>query len=240
MDSRLLNILLDSFPKILLPGLTMTLPLTAIAFSIAMVIAVAAALAQFARVPVITQICRLYIWIFRGTPLLVQLFVVFYGLTKVGITMAPFPAAVLVFSLNEGAYCAETVRASLEAVPAGQLEAGLCAGLSYLQTMRRIILPQAMRTAFPPLSNSLIAMVKDTSLAANITVVEMFMATQRIVARTYEPLALYIEVGLIYLLFCTVLTGLQHMGERRLSITAERRKEPWYRHVISQSRFRRR
>lgn len=150
MDSRLLNILLDSFPKILLPGLTMTLPLTAIAFSIAMVIAVAAALAQFARVPVITQICRLYIWIFRGTPLLVQLFVVFYGLTKVGITMAPFPAAVLVFSLNEGAYCAETVRASLEAVPAGQLEAGLCAGLSYLQTMRRIILPQAMRTAFRP------------------------------------------------------------------------------------------
>ena len=169
MDSRLLNILLDSFPKILLPGLTMTLPLTAIAFSIAMVIAVAAALAQFARVPVITQICRLYIWIFRGTPLLVQLFVVFYGLTKVGITLAPFPAAVLVFSLNEGAYCAETVRASLEAVPAGQLEAGLCAGLSYLQTMRRIILPQAMRTAFPSLSNSLIAMVKDTSLAANIT-----------------------------------------------------------------------
>ena len=207
MDSRLLNILLDSFPKILLPGLTMTLPLTAIAFSIAMVIAVAAALAQFARVPVITQICRLYIWIFRGTPLLVQLFVVFYGLTKVGITLAPFPAAVLVFSLNEGAYCAETVRASLEAVPAGQLEAGLCAGLSYLQTMRRIILPQAMRTAFPPLSNSLIAMVKDTSLAANITVVEMFRATEQINARVYEPLALYIEVGLIYLMFSTALTS---------------------------------
>ena len=204
MDSRLLNILLDSFPKILLPGLTMTLPLTAIAFSIAMVIAVAAALAQFARVPVITQICRLYIWIFRGTPLLVQLFVVFYGLTKVGITLAPFPAAVLVFSLNEGAYCAETVRASLEAV------------LSYLQTMRRIILPQAMRTAFPPLSNSLIAMVKDTSLAANITVVEMFRATEQINARVYEPLALYIEVGLIYLLFSTALTWLQRWGEKKL------------------------
>ena len=216
MDSRLLNILIDSFPKILIPGLTMTLPLTAIAFSIAMVIAVAAALAQFAKVPVITQICRLYIWIFRGTPLLVQLFVVFYGLPKVGITISPFPAAVLVFSLNEGAYCAETVRASLEAVPAGQLEAGLCAGLSYLQTMRRIILPQAMRTAFPPLSNSLIAMVKDTSLAANITVVEMFRATEQINARVYEPLALYIEVGLIYLLFSTALTWLQRWGEKKL------------------------
>ena len=216
MDSRLLDILVDSFPKILIPGLTVTLPLTAIAFSIAMVIAVAAALAQFARVPVITQICRLYIWIFRGTPLLVQLFVVFFGMPKIGITIDPFPAAVIVFSLNEGAYCAETVRAALESVPAGQLEAGLCAGLSYLQTMRRIILPQAMRTAFPPLSNSLIAMVKDTSLAANITVVEMLRATEQINARVYEPLALYIEVGLIYLLFSTVLTWLQRIGEKRL------------------------
>ena len=83
--------------------------------------------------------------------------------------------------------------------------------------MRRIVLPQALRTAFPPLSNSLIAMVKDTSLAANITVVEMFMTTQQIVARTYEPLALYIEVGLIYLLFCTILTKLQRVGEKRLN-----------------------
>ena len=213
---RLLDIILDSFWKILLPGLTVTIPLTAIAFSLAMVIAVAAALAQFARVPVATQLCRFYIWIFRGTPLLVQLFVVFYGLPKVGITIAPFPAAVLVFSLNEGAYCAETVRAALEAVPSGQLEAGYCAGLSYLQTMRRIILPQAMRTAFPPLSNSLIAMVKDTSLAANITVVEMLRATEQINARVYEPLALYIEVGLVYLLFSTVLTWLQRLGEQRL------------------------
>ena len=213
---RLLDIILDSFWKILLPGLTVTIPLTAIAFSLAMVIAVAAALAQFARVPVVRQLCRVYIWVFRGTPLLVQLFVVFYGLPKVGITIAPFPAAVLVFSLNEGAYCAETVRAALEAVPSGQLEAGYCAGLSYLQTMRRIILPQAMRTAFPPLSNSLIAMVKDTSLAANITVVEMLRATEQINARVYEPLALYIEVGLVYLLFSTVLTWLQRLGEQRL------------------------
>ena len=89
--------------------------------------------------------------------------------------------------------------------------------MSYLQTMRRIILPQAMRTAFPPLSNSLIAMVKDTSLVANITGTEMFMVTQRIVARTWEPLMLYIEVGAVYLLFSTVLTKLQSMGEKRLS-----------------------
>ena len=217
MSERLLGILLDSFWKILLPGLTVTIPLTVIAFALAMVIAVAAALVQFANVPVLKQVCRFYIWVFRGTPLLVQLFVVFYGLPNLGILMEPFPAAVLVFSLNEGAYCAETVRAALEAVPAGQLEAGLCAGLSYLQTMRRIVLPQAMRTAFPPLSNSLIAMVKDTSLAANITVVEMFRAAEQINARVYEPLALYIEVGMIYLLFSTALTWLQRVGERKLS-----------------------
>ncbi len=212
MSERLLHILIDSFPKMLIPGLTMTIPLTAIAFAFAMVIAITAAVVQYARVPVLTQLCRFYIWIFRGTPLLVQLFVVFYGLPDLGIRMDPFPAAVLVFSLNEGAYCAETVRAALEAVPEGQMEAGYCAGMSYIQTMRRIILPQAMRTAFPPLSNSLIAMVKDTSLAANITVVEMFRASEQINARVYEPLALYIEVGLIYLLFSTVLTWLQRTG----------------------------
>ncbi len=213
---RLWELFLDSFPKILLPGLTATIPLTIISFSLAMVIAVVVALVQFANVRGLKQIARFYIWVFRGTPLLVQLFVVFFGLSRVGIVLPPFPAAVIVFSLNEGAYCAETVRAALESVPSGQMEAGYCVGMSYLQIIRRIVLPQAMRTAFPPLSNSLISMVKDTSLAANITVTEMFMVTQRIVARTYEPLLLYLEVGLIYLIFSTVLTKLQRVGEKKL------------------------
>ncbi|MBR6090909.1 MAG: amino acid ABC transporter permease [Anaerolineaceae bacterium] len=216
MNSSWLSLFISSFPKILIPGLTATIPLTIISFSIAMVIAVLTAMIRYARVPVLTQIIRFYIWIFRGTPLLVQLFVVFYGLPKAGILIDPFPAAVIVFSLNEGAYGSETVRAALESVPQGQMEAGYCVGMTYLQTMRRIVLPQAMRTAFPSLSNALIAMVKDTSLAANITVTEMFMATQRIVARTYEPLLLYIEVGLIYLIFSTLLTFLQNWGEKRL------------------------
>lgn len=222
MNEELWGLLADSFWKILLPGLTMTIPLTVIAFSLALVIAVVMALIQFANVRVMKHLARFYIWIFRGTPLLVQLFVVFYGLPNIGILIDPFPAAVLVFSLNEGAYCAESIRAALEAVPTGQMEAGYCAGMSYMQIMRRIVLPQAMRTAFPPLSNSLIAMVKDTSLAANITVTEMFMVTQRIVARTYEPLVLYIEVGLIYLLFSTVLTGLQRAGEKKLATHKKR------------------
>ena len=116
----------------------------------------------------------------------------------------------------------QSMRAALEAVPAGQMEAGYCVGMSYLQIIRRIVLPQALRTAFPPLSNSLISMVKDTSLAANITVMEMFMATQRIAARTYEMLPLYCEVAAIYLLFSTILTFIQRAGERRLSSYGKR------------------
>ena len=223
MTERVWNIVVDSFPKILLPGLTMTIPLTVISFAIAMVIAVAVAMVQFAKVPVLRQICRFYIWVIRGTPLLVQLYVIFYGLPKLGVILDPFPSAIIVFSINEGAYCAETMRAALESVPAGQMEAGYCVGMSYLQIIRRIVLPQALRTAFPPLSNSLISMVKDTSLASNITVMEMFMATQRIAARTYEMLPLYCEVALIYLLFSTMLTFVQRWGERRLSAYGKRK-----------------
>jgi len=224
MSTRLIEILVDSFWKILLPGLTATIPLTVIAFSLALIIATVTALVQFANVKVLKHLARFYVWVIRGTPLLVQLFVVFYGLPRVGIVLPPFPSAVIVFSINGGAYCAETIRAALEAVPVGQIEAGYCVGMNYLQIMRRIVLPQALRTAFPPLSNSLIGMVKDTSLAANITVLEMFMATQRIVARTYEPLALYIEVGLIYLVFSTVLTKLQRYGEKRLNSYGARKE----------------
>ena len=217
LSNRTVSVLWEALPRILSAGLTMTIPLTLVSFTLAMALAVAVALVQYAKVPVLSQLARFYIWVIRGTPLLVQLFVVFYGMPNIGILIDPFPAAVIVFSINEGAYMAEIIRAALESVPTGQMEAGRCVGMTYLQTMRRIILPQAMRTAFPSLSNSLISMIKDTSLAANITVTEMFMATQRIVARTYEPLALYIEVGLIYLLFCTVLTKLQSVGEKRLN-----------------------
>ena len=225
MSQRLIEILTDSFWKILLPGLTVTVPLTIISFSLSLIIAIITALVQYAKIKVLKDIARFYIWVIRGTPLLVQLFVVFYGLPNLGIMLPPFPAAIIVFSINEGAYAAETMRAAFESVPVGQLEAGYCVGMTYIQCIRRIVLPQALRTAFPPLSNELIAMVKDTSLATNITVTEMFMATQRIVARTYEPLALYIEVGLIYLLFSTVLTKFQRFGEKKLNTFSGREEK---------------
>ena len=213
LTNRTVSVLWEALPRILTAGLTMTIPLTLISFSLAMVIAVAVALVQYANVPVLRQIARFYIWVIRGTPLLVQLFIIFYGLPSLGIMLDAFPAAVIAFAFNEGAYCAETIRAALESVPAGQMEAGYCVGMTYLQTMRRIVLPQALRTAFPPL----ISLLKDTSLAANITVTEMFMATQRIVARTYESLPLYLEVAFIYLMFSTILTQVQRWGEKKLN-----------------------
>jgi len=217
MDERLWNILVDSFPRLLGYGVKVTIPLTILSFALAMVIAVIVALIQYADIKVLRQICRFYIWVIRGTPLLVQLYIVFYGFPKLGIRLEAFPTAVLVFGFNEGAYMAETMRGSLESVTRGQVEAGYCVGMNYLQIMRHIVLPQAFRTAFPALGNSLISMVKGTSLAATITVMEMFRQAQVINGRVYESLALYTEVALIYLMFCTILTWLQRWGEKKLS-----------------------
>ena len=217
LQNRSGQVMIESFHRILLPGLAVTIPLTVLSFAFAMVIAAAVALVQFARVPVLRQLARVYIWVVRGTPLLVQLFIIFYGLPSMGIVLDAFPTAVIAFSITEGAYCAETIRAALESVPSGQLEAGYCVGMSWWQVMRRIIMPQALRTAFPPLSNSLIGMVKDTSLAANITVAEMCMATQRVASYTYQFLPVYCELAVIYLMFCTVLTWVQKQGEKYLN-----------------------
>lgn len=175
--SDLLKLLLESFPKIIIPGLTMTLPLTIISFFFAMVIAVLCALVQYAQVKVLRKIVRFYIWVVRGTPLLIQLYIVFFGLPSIGVIIDPIPAAILVFSLNEGAYCAESFRGALESVPRGQIEAGYACGMKFWSIMWHIVLPQAFKTAFPALSNSLISMVKDMSLTANIAVAEMFYKT---------------------------------------------------------------
>ncbi len=212
-----LQVFIDSFWKILLPGLTVSIPLTVISFSLAMVIAIITALIQFANIKILKDLARFYIWFIRGTPLLVQLFVVFYGLPSIGITIQAIPAAIIVFSINEGAYCAETMRGALESIPKGQLEAGYCVGMSYIQTIYRIVLPQALRVAFPSLFNALISLVKDTSLASNITVTEMMMQTRMINAKVYEALTLYLEVALIYLMFSTILTYIQRWGEKKLS-----------------------
>ena len=217
MNLRLWTILLESFPQILLQGIKVTIPLTAVSFLFALLISVIVAMIQYADVPVLKQLCRFYIWIIRGTPLLVQMYVVFYGLPSVGLFLDAWTSAIIVLSFNEGAYMAETVRGALESIPVGQVEAGQCVGLSYLQIMWYIVLPQAFKVAFPALSNSLIGLLKETSLATTITITEMIRQAQIINSRYYETLGLYCEVAVIYLAFCTLLTWLQRKGEKRLA-----------------------
>ncbi|MBR5065095.1 MAG: amino acid ABC transporter permease [Oscillospiraceae bacterium] len=215
--SRFWMILLEAFPQKLLQGKKVTLPLTAVSFFFALIISVIVAMIQYADIPVLKQICRFYIWMIRGTPLLVQLYVIFYGLPSVGIYLDAWTAAIFVLSFNEGAYMAETVRGALESIPVGQVEAGQCVGLSYLQIMWHIVLPQAFKVAFPSLSNSLIGLLKETSLATTITITEMIRQAQIINSRYYETLGLYCEVAIIYLAFCTVLTWIQRAAEKRLN-----------------------
>ena len=217
MSQHTWGILVDAFPKLLKYLVNVTVPLTVLSFALAIVIAVIVALIQYANIKGLKQICRFYIWVVRGTPVLVQLYLIFYGLPKLGLVLDAFPCAVLVFGFNEAAYMAESVRGSLESVSKGQLEAGQCVGMNYLQIMWHIVLPQAFRTAFPPLFNSLIGMVKDTSLASNITVAEMFFAAQRIAGRTYQFMAIYLELAFIYLMFSTVLSRIQAWGEKKLA-----------------------
>ena len=211
------TLLLDSFWPMVLVGLRGTIPLSLASFAIGLVIALAMALLRLSRNVVLRGIARFYISVIRGTPLLVQLFVIFYGLPAVGIVIDPFPAAVIAFSLNVGGYAAEVIRAAILSVPRGQWEAAHVVGLSPSKTLTRIILPQAARVSVPPLSNTFISLVKDTSLAAAITVPEMFQAAQRIVATTYEPLILYVEAAILYLILSSVLSSLQARLEQRLN-----------------------
>ncbi|WP_290436264.1 amino acid ABC transporter permease [Aeromonas caviae] len=207
--------MIDSFWPLLSAGLIFTVPLTLITFVLGIVLGLSVALARLYGPAPLVILVR-YVWLIRGTPLLVQLFLIFYGLPSAGIVLDAFTAAVIGFTLNIGAYSSEIIRATLAAIPKGQWEAAYSIGMNWPQVMWRVILPQAARIAVPPLSNTFISLVKDTSLAA-VTVPELFQAAQRLASVTYEPLILYIETALIYLMFSSVLSTLQDRLEQRLA-----------------------
>lgn len=217
-----LQLMSDSLWPLLSAGLLFTVPLTLITFAGGVILGFAVALIRLYGPTPLIPFVRFYVWLIRGTPLLVQLFLIFYGLPSVGIVLDAFTAAVIGFTLNVGAYTSEIIRATLASVPQGQWEAAYSMGMSWPQAIRRIILPQAFRIAVPPLSNNFIALVKDTSLAAALTVPELFQAAQRIAAVTYEPLILYVETALIYLVFSSVLSTLQEHVEKRLARNLQR------------------
>ena len=190
MTERLAEILISSFPRLVLYCFKATIPLTVCIYALSLVLAFALALIQVQNVRILKQLARVYVWVFRGTPLIVQMYIIFFGLPSLGITLDAFPSAVIAFSLNYAAYMSETIRAAIQSVPEGQWEAGYMIGLSSGQIMMRVILPQAARVAFPTLFSSLIGLTKDSSLAASITVVEMFKTAQQIAARTFAVCAL--------------------------------------------------
>ncbi|MDR0709478.1 MAG: amino acid ABC transporter permease [Spirochaetaceae bacterium] len=215
--SRPLRIIGESFWPMLRAGLLLTMPMTVASFGVGLVIASVTAFMRLSKLKVLQKIASCYVWVFRGTPLLVQLYIVFFGLPSMGIRLGAIASAIAAFSLNVGAYCSESIRASILAIQKGQWEAAYSLSMTKWQALRRIVAPQSFAIALPPLSNTFISLVKDTSLAANITIAEMFQTTQRIAARTYEPMLLYCLAALIYLAFSTVLTALQEKMEKVLS-----------------------
>ncbi|MBB2993619.1 cystine transport system permease protein [Mycolicibacterium iranicum] len=210
------QLVLDNLWPLAKAALTATIPLTIISFVIGLVIALGVALARLSSNLVLSNVARFYISVIRGTPLLVQLFIVFFALPEFGVRIDPFPAAVIAFSLNVGGYAAEIIRSAIQSIPKGQWEAAETIGLNYAGTLRRIILPQATRVAVPPLSNTLISLVKDTSLASTILVTELLRQAQIIAAPTFEFFALYGTAAVYYWVICLVLSFGQARFEHRL------------------------
>jgi len=216
--------MIDSFWPLLKAGLATTVPLTLISFILGLVLAFIVALMRLSNIKILSRIAAFYVWVIRGTPLIVQLFIIFYGLPKIGIVYSPFVSAILGLMISQGAYNSEVIRAALTSISKGQWEATKALGMNKKMTLAYIVVPQAALVAVPSLGNSFISLLKDTSLVATLTVAEVFQMGQQIVAVTYEPLWLYIEVGVVYLIFSTVLSNLQSYMENRLGkhIAAQR------------------
>jgi L-cystine transport system permease protein len=206
----------DSLVPLLEGTVRGTLPLTAISFVLGLVLALVVALLRLSPVAPLSAAARAYVSLIRGTPLLLQLFIIYYGLPSLGLTIDPFPSAVIAFTLNVGGYASEVVRAAILAVPRGQWEAAATVGMNHPTTLRRIVLPQASRVAVPPLSNTLIALVKDTSLASTIQVTELLRKAQEAAAPTYQFFALYSLAAVYYWVICLALSFTQSRLETRL------------------------
>lgn len=209
-----LDLLRQSAP-LLLKGAGYTILLSVIGMGVGVALGFGLALMRLSRTRLLRWPAAVYISAFRGTPLLVQLFLIYYGLPQFGVEMPALVAAGIGFSLNVAAYSSEILRSAIDAVDKAQWEAASVLGMSRGQTLRRVILPQAARTAVAPLSNSFIGLVKDTSLAATIQVPELFRQAQLITARTYEIFTMYLAAAAIYWILSTLLAAGQARLERR-------------------------
>lgn len=211
-----LQLVAESFMPMVIAGFKYSIPMMLISFFLGLLLALLVALGRMSRFKLLSALCAFYVWIIRGTPLLVQLFIIFYGLPSVGIVFSPFVSAIIGLTISQGAYNSEVIRGALTGIPKGQHEAPYALGMTKFQTLIHVIIPQAALTAVPALGNSFISLLKDTSLTSVLTVQEIFMVAKQISAIQYKPLILYIEAAFVYLVFSTFLTWVQTKLEKRL------------------------
>lgn len=209
---------LNKVLPVLLNGTIVTVELTVIAIICGCIIALIIAVLKISSNKVLNSIGAFYTWIFRGTPLLLQLYVFYYGLPALGIEITAMQAAILGLSLNSGAYVAEIIRSGILAIDKGQFEASKALGFTYFQTMKKIILPQAFRVIIPPMGNEFIALIKDTSLVSVITMEELLRKAQLFVSASGDAVTPYVMTGVFYLIMTTVFTFLFSRVEKRLSV----------------------
>ncbi|MBT9108450.1 amino acid ABC transporter permease [Pseudomonas aeruginosa] len=206
----------------LLQGAMYTVLFAAVSMVLGLILGFSVAVVRVTKVPVVSQIAAVYVSAFRGTPLLVQIFVLYYGLPSVGIEFTPVTAGILALTLNVAANLSESMRGAILGIDKGQWEAGLSVGLTWGQTLWNIITPQALRLAVPSLSNSLISLIKDTSLISVITVTELMLATKEVIAETFQPLPLYLAAAGIYWLLSALFERVQKALENRLTAPLRR------------------
>jgi polar amino acid transport system permease protein len=203
---------------ILLKGSVMTIELTVITLCLGTILGILLALLRISKNKVFNVISGFYIWVFRGTPLLLQLFFFYYGLPFIGVTLSPFGAAILGLGLNCSAYMSEIIRGGIISIDVGQFEASKALGFTYFDTMQKVILPQTFKVIIPPVGNEFIAMLKDTSLVSTIAMVELMRSAQQMYATTFKPIEIFLVAGILYLLLTTVFTGVFSVFEKKLSV----------------------
>jgi L-cystine transport system permease protein len=214
--TELFELLRDAAP-VMLQGAGYTLMFAVAAMVGGLALGFPAAILRMSPWAVLRWPAELYVSMMRGTPLLVQIFVIYYGLPSIGIEFSPVTAGVLALSLNSGAYLSESLRGAIASISPGQWRASYSLGLSYWQTLHHIVLPQALRVAVPSMGNTLISLIKDTSLVSVITVTELMLATKEVIATTFRPLPLYIAAALVYWCLSLAFEALQRRAERRLN-----------------------
>ncbi|WP_320172378.1 ABC transporter permease subunit [Maridesulfovibrio sp.] len=215
------ELMMKSIPK-LLAATELTLLLVGLTLVLGLALSLVVAFLRVSRKKYFRWPAYAYIFFFRGSPLLVQLFLIYYGLPQLEcvrdsfiwpLLRQPLLCALLAFCLNTAAYTGELLRGAIEAVPAGQIEAGMCLGMSRWQIFRKIVLPQAIRIGLPAYSNEVVYTIKDSSLASVVTLLELTGMARNIVARTYKPIEIFLLTACIYLILVFVATRLLRMVE---------------------------